>query len=289
MREIRGLVVATPTPFDDDGKIDFGYVARHLDFIRQRGADAVVPSGTNGEGPSMTIHERRELIRETVRSGGGMAVVAGTGCACLSDTIELTRSAEQLGADAALVVPPFFFRNASLEGLVEYYSQVLRSTELPIFLYNIPTFSGIEIADELVERLLDFPNLAGVKDSDGVPDRTRRYCDKFPHLSIFYGADHVMAAMQGSGVKGSVSGLANCFPEVISDALKKCEAGRGDESQPRVNELCGIMARYPLFAANKHALTLRGFPPTRVRPPLVDLNDEQKASLERELKEARFP
>lgn len=270
----------------DDDRIDFDYVAKHLDFVRERGANAVVPSGTNGEGASMTMGERRELFRVAVANSGGMAVVAGTGCACLADTIELTRAAEGLGADAALVVPPFYFRNATTEGLVEYYSRVLGSTGLPIFLYNIPAFSGVEITDELLGRLLGFANLAGVKDSAGDAARTRRYCDRFPHLSIFYGADHIMAAMQGSGVKGSVSGLANCFPEVISDALRRCEAGQGDQAQPRVDELCRIIGGYPLFAGNKHALTLRGFPATHVRPPLVDLTEEQKTALEAELRGA---
>ena len=122
MPHLHGLIVATPTPFTEEGKIDFDYVVEHLDFLRERGVDGVVPSGTNGEGPSLSMSERKELIKIVVDNRKDMFVIAGTGCASLLETIELTQYAEAIGADAALVVPPFFFKNAPTSGLVSYYS-----------------------------------------------------------------------------------------------------------------------------------------------------------------------
>jgi len=283
MLDISGLIVATPTPFNDDGKIDFDYVVRHLDFLRERGVDGVVPSGTNGEGASMSLNERKDLASIVAKNKGNLKVVAGTGCASLPDTIELTKAAQQAGADAALVVPPFFFKTNYPDGLYNYYVAVLSATDLPIFLYNIPQFSAVEITDELVGRLSEFPNLAGVKDSAGNPDRTRRYIDRFSNLAIFYGADRVIEAMAGSGARGNVSGLANAFPELISSAMNFREKRQGSAMQAKVNALADIFDKYPLFAANKYALELRGFPSVHVRPPLLDLTNEQKMQLEKEL------
>ena len=284
MTEVKGLIVAIPTPFDSESAIDFDYVAKHLDFIGKRGANGAVPCGTNGEGSSMTMQERKEMFRVAVENKGDLAVVAGTGCPSLQETIELTKAAEKVGADAALVVPPYFFKNPSVDGLYNYYAAVLKSTDLPIFLYNIPSCSAIEIQDELVERLLEFPNLIGVKDSAGDAERTLRYIKKFPGLRIFYGADRIIEAMAGSGIYGSVSGVANAFPELISEAMKMCEMGQGSEMQARVTRLTYIYDKYPLFAANKTTLKLRGFPYTHVRPPLVDLTPEQEKALAEELR-----
>lgn len=273
---LQGLIVATPTPFNSEGKIDFDYVNRHLDFMREKNVNGVVPSGTNGEGCSLSVDERKSLFRAVIANKGDLSVIPGTGCASLPETVELTRAAEEMGADAALVLPPFFFKSPSVEGLYDYYSTVLQSTSLPILLYNIPQYSGIEITDELVERLLHFPNLLGIKDSSCDLFRTLKYRAHFPHLKIFVGADIMIEPTANAGVAGILSGIANAFPELIAEAIRECAAGRGHEIQTKVNRVAEIFAAYPIFSANKYALMLRGFPPTGVRPPLVDLSDEQK-------------
>lgn len=279
MANLEGLIVATPTPFDESAGIDFDYVVRHLDYLRERGVDGVVPSGTNGEGSSMSSEERRELMRVVLEYKGGMFVIPGTGCASVPETIELTRAAERLGADAALVTPPFFFKNVAVEGVYNFYAAVLRSTDLPILLYNIPHLSGVEIADEVVERLMEFPNLLGIKDSSCDLFRTMRYRAHFPGLSIYVGADVLIESTARIGVAGVLSGIANVFPELIHETMRLCAAGHGREMQAKVVRVAEVFARYPLFASNKYALTFKGFPPTLVRPPLVDLSEEQKSAL----------
>lgn len=278
------LIAATPTPFDDNDRIDFAYVEKHLQFLAERGVSGVVPSGTNGEAASMTLGERLSLFEAAVKSKGELQIVAGTGSACLADTIELTRSAERIGTDAAMVVPPFYFKHPTLEGLADYFSAVLSSTDLPIFLYNIPFLSGIEVTDELVERLAEFPNLIGIKDSSGDRERTKRYIAKFPHLQIFPGDDRAIEAMSQSDCTGFVTGTANAFPELVSQTIAECERGTGHQLQERLTKLTRIFDTYPLFAVNKCCLHLRGFPRTHVRPPLVDMTNEQLVQLESDLK-----
>ena len=284
MRPTAGLVVALPTPFEADGRIDFDYVVRHLDYVREHGADGVLPCGTNGEGPSMSLDERKQIFRITIDNSRGMAVVAGTGCASSVETIQLTRDAEQLGADAAMVAPPFFFKNISTEGLYNYYAAVLRSTRIPIFLYNIPQMTAVEITDELVQRLLEFADLAGIKDSSGDADRTRRYIEKFPSLKIFSGDDRNIEAAARFGVTNYVSGIANALPELIRQTLDACADGGGAQIQAKTTRVVELIGKYPLYAANKCVLALRGFPYAHVRPPLVDLTPPQRAALETDLR-----
>lgn len=284
MSSKKRLIAATPTPFDDNDRIDFAYVEKHLQFLAERGVSGAVPSGTNGEAASMTLSEQVSLFEAAVKSKGNLEIVAGTGSTCLADTIQLTQSAERIGADAAMVIAPFFFKRPTLEGLVNYYSAVLSSTDLPIFLYNIPFFSAIEVSDELVERLVGFPNLTGIKDSGGDPERTRRYIAKFPRLRIFPGDDRAIEEMSGDGCAGFVTGTANAFPELVSRTIAECERGTGSQLQAKLTKLTHIFDGYPLFAVNKCCLHLRGFPMTHVRPPLVDLTIEQLAQLESDLK-----
>lgn len=286
MARIEGLIVATPTPFGEDGRIDFDYVREHLDFLSTRGVDGVTPGGTNGEGPSLSLAERKELFRTVIEHKGDMFVIAGTGCSSLPETIELTQYAERVGADAALVVPPFFFKDVSLRGLVIYYSEVLRSTSLPVLLYNIPQFSAVEIVTDLVDCLSDFPNLLGIKDSTGDLGKVEAYCTRFPQLSVYVGADTLLEKTASLRVSGVISGLANAFPELIRETMERSAKGMGAPMQQKVDRLTDIFSRYPIFASNKYALALRGLRETYVRPPLVDLTEDEKRSLQAELRQA---
>lgn len=283
MADIKGLMVATPTPFRADGSVDFDWIGRHLAFLRERGADGVVVCGTNGEGQSMSLEERKAVFEVVAASRGSLSFVAGTGCAALPETIELTQAARRARADAVMIIPPFLFKRVSADGLYNYYASILRAVDIPVFLYNIPQVSAIEISDGLVERLLEFPNLIGIKDSAGDADRTRRYCENFPTLDVFYGDDALIRPLSDVA-KGGISGIANCLPELVSEAMRACAAGDGAAEQERVNTVARIFERYPVFAANKVVLSLRGFELTHVRPPLVDLSDEQRSSLERDLR-----
>jgi len=280
-----GLVTAVLTPFDSGGRIDFDYIARHLEFLCNRGVNGVVVSGTNGESPSMSFSERKELLRFAVENKQGLHVIAGTGCPSLPETIELTRAAQAAGADAALVVPPFFFKDVSVDGLARYYAGLLAAVDLPVILYNIPSCSGVPIIDKLVQRLLGISGFAGIKDTSGDPQRTESFCASFPELVVYNGTDSLINATINSGVKGTISGIANAFPELISNTIKECAAGGGAELQERVNALGDIYFHYPLFATNKYALHLQGFPLSHVRPPLVDLSPDQMRSFEAALRQ----
>jgi 4-hydroxy-tetrahydrodipicolinate synthase len=283
--DFRGAFTATLTPFDERGEVDFDYIRRHLRYQEENGIDGAVPSGTNGEGPSLSLDERKRIVEFVIQNKGGMLVIAGTGCANLPETMELTSFAAEVGADAALIVPPYFYKNVAGHGLADYYRRVLDLAPIPVLLYNIPSLTGVEITDELLHALADRPNLAGVKDTSGDIARTKAYVASFPNLAILNGSDWLIQESL-VGAAGTISGLSNVFPRLISAIYDDFRAGKDvSAAQQRVNSLKDIVAKYPPFAGNKHALTLYGFPLTHVRPPLVDLSKDERRRMQAELRQ----
>ena len=214
-----GVLAPTVTPFVNQSlEIDFRWVAEHLELLRERGLDGVVPSGTNGEGPSMSLDERRKLIDVCLENKGDMLVVPGTGCASLKDTIALTKHALVSGADSVLVLPPFYFKNPPLNGLLAYFRTLCDEAVPPgkgIILYNIPQISAVAITHDLLDGLLKtHPECVwGVKDSSGDPDSLRAFVSGYPSLRIFAGSDRLARLAYDLGAAGTISALANIVPE----------------------------------------------------------------------------
>jgi 4-hydroxy-tetrahydrodipicolinate synthase len=278
------------TPLSEGGaRLRLDIIPQHLSYLEHRGADGVLALGTNGEGPSLSLEERRDVIDAVITHRGRMRVIAGTGCAALPDTIALTRYAIERGADAVMVVPPFYFKDVADDGLLAYYDALLRALppERKLLLYNIPSVSGIEITEPLVDALLErFPErLLGLKDTSGDAGRTRRYVERNPQLAIYNGSDENLAQAIDAGVVGSISAVANVFPDLLAWVYRAHESG-GDVAgaQADLTRVKEILFRYPSHGAVKRALQLvAGLPLTYVRPPLRDLTPDEAASLEREL------
>ena len=283
------IVPAAITPLSEGGaRLMLDFVPQHLTYLEHRGADGVLTLGTNGEGVSLSLAERKELIDAVIVHRGRLSIFAGTGCAALPDTIELSRYAIERGADAVLVVPPFFFKDVPVEGLTAYYAAVLDAlpAERKVILYNIPGTSAVEISDELVDALLErhAGRLLGIKDTSGDIDRTRRYIERYPQLAIYNGNDGNLKEAVAAGVAGAISASANIFPDLVAWVFRAHETG-GDvaAAQAEVDRVCELFARYPQHAAIKRLLQLvAGLPQTYVRPPLRELSAEEAVGLERE-------
>ena len=278
MSKIKGVIVATVTPFTEEGeKVDLDWIPEHLEYLRKNGADAVLITGTNGEGPSLSLAERRSVIDTVLENRGDLGVMAGTGCSALPETVELSRYALGQGADAVLVVPPFYFKGLSDEGLIEYYSAVFSSlpSDGKVALYNIPKLSGVEITNPVIEALLErYPSkLLGVKDTSGSIDQTRHFIDRFPELSIFSGTDLYVEQAALSGAKGNVSASANVFPHILKSIFYSVKDGKSATStQDRLSEIRKTLDKYPSHSAIKHALShFAGLPLRFARPPLRNL------------------
>jgi 4-hydroxy-tetrahydrodipicolinate synthase len=281
MRGLQGVFTAIVTPFHADGTLNLDALPGFLEFQSRMGINGIVVSGTNGEGVSLSVEERKSLLEFALKNRGELLVIAGTGAASVTDAIELTRHAESAGADAALILPPFFFKNPSAQGVAAYFRQILDATSsIPFLLYSIPQFSAVAITDEVIALLADQTRVIGLKDSAGRWDRTEELMTKHSELLIFPGSDDLMAKSFQAGARGAISGTANAFPELVSGIYRAHQSG-GDPyaAQTRLDEARKIMMDYPIIAVSKSILAHRGVERMWVRPPLVDLTSIQEREL----------
>ena len=292
-----GLIAAQVTPFTEDGReVDLDWVGPHVDWMRGFGITGVLALGTNGEGPSVGLEERRALIaaaKEACRGiGGGLDLFAGATCVSLPDTIRAANDALDAGAGAVALLPPYFFKDVDARGMADWFAAVIDSlpAEGRVVLYNMPAHAKIEIADEVVRALLGrFPDqLIGIKDSSGDAERTKRYLDLVPDsgpgsdFRVMAGSDRAHAALYGAGCVGGVSGLANAVPALVKTIqFAHREGGKPERPQAQLNELHAILDRFPRIGALKQLIAFTsGLPLAHARPPYRDLTGAETAALE---------
>jgi 4-hydroxy-tetrahydrodipicolinate synthase len=293
MASLAGAFPAIVTPFTRGGRqVDFDWIGGHLAYLRRRGADGVLALGTNGEGPSLSLVERRLVVDAVLRQrpDPGLAVMVGSGCAALPETVELSNYALERGADGLLIVPPFYFKNISDEGLLAYYESVL--AELPagarVFLYNIPQISGVPITHPVLDGLLhSFPDrLAGLKDTSGKLPILQAYLESYPSLSVFTGSDGLAAEGCRLGAVGCISAVANVFPDLMAAPATARSQQEREAAQAAIDRVRALVHDYPTPSVLKHLLRIVArLPQTYVRPPLRDLTPEEAAELERRTRE----
>jgi 4-hydroxy-tetrahydrodipicolinate synthase len=274
------LFVASLTPFrPTDGAVDHAWIAGHLRWLAAHGADGVVPCGTTGEGPSLGLAERKAVIETVLAHRGGLRVIAGTGCVALGETIEATRHALALGADAALVIPPYYFKAITTDGLLAYYRAVCDA--LPaggqIMLYHIPPVSQIAITTELIDGLLDsHPGaVMGLKDSGGDAAHTAMLTARYPQLRIYTGGAPLLARALRDGAAGGIFALANAFAPELRAIIAAHDAGADSDVPQRavvaINEALKPLGAVPALKALVPVIA--GLPATTPRPPLLPLPD----------------
>ncbi|MBM3471598.1 MAG: 4-hydroxy-tetrahydrodipicolinate synthase [Armatimonadetes bacterium] len=226
-----GEVLLPPvTPFDSSGAVDFAALDRLLAWLLDRGmCDSLFIGGTTGEFHALSLEERVAIF-ERVRTFAGASVplIAGTGAATTRDAVFLTREAERLGYDAAAVILPYYSRPTQDE-IYQHFVAVARATALPVILYNIPLFTGVNLMPETLARLADLPNVAGVKDQAGAnPVQASDYLRVAPHLAVYCGDDAMILQVLAQGGVGCVSGGAHVLGRLIKEMIRKFKAGDVD-------------------------------------------------------------
>jgi len=288
---VHGLWCAMLTPLDTAGGVDHGMLVAHAKSLLARGVDGVAPFGTTGEGQSFSVAEREAGI-DALLAGGipGDRLVAATGCAALPETIALTRHGVRAGCAACLVLPPFFWKDATDEGLFAWYAQVIEAVgdpRLRIYLYHIPQVSGTPLSVDLIARLAAaFPGvIAGVKDSAGNWANTEGLLARVPQLAILVGHEpHLPRLLRGGGA-GTICGVANVFPALVR-ALFSPDVTPADEQ--RIVTFIEIAFRQPFLAGFKAVLAeqTRNAAWRAVRAPLLPLPVDSRRSLLAALREA---
>ncbi|HEX2722536.1 MAG TPA: dihydrodipicolinate synthase family protein [Gemmatimonadaceae bacterium] len=294
---ITGVLAPVVTPFNSDLSPNADRLATQCRWLVSNDVGLAV-FGTNSEANSLSTEEKIALLDALVTSGiDPQRMMPGTGCCALTDSIRLTTHATKLGCAGVLMLPPFYYKGVSDDGLFRNFSEVIQrvgDSRLRIYLYNIPPVSQVAISIRLIERLLTaYPRIvAGVKDSSGDWENTLSYLEHFSTegFDVFPGAEtFLLKGLRHAGV-GCISATANVNPAPIAQLFATWQSSDADARQAKLNEIRSIFAGYPMIPALKAAVaSFSGIPEwNTVRPPLVELSAAQNASLMTELAAAGF-
>jgi 4-hydroxy-tetrahydrodipicolinate synthase len=288
--KLEGIFVPNVTPFDRQGGIDADALGRLVDFWLGRGVSGLVVNASTGEGPLLSRQEQGKLLELMLdRAGGKVKVIAGTGAVGTRGTIELTMDARDRGAEAALVVTPYFFKPSD-EELFHHYSHLLASVDMPVVLYNVPKFTGYSIAPRVIERIArEHDNLAGVKDSSSDPglmaEIIRLVGDR---VSVLSGSGDMILPNLALGGKGAIVAIANVIPGTCVDIYDAFVSGDLRESgglQMKASYVNKVLIRdHSQIAALKYALSLRGLDAGIPRRPLMPLPQKEERDVSEALK-----
>ena len=283
-----GTYTALVTPFKND-RVDEAAFARLIEGQIAGGVNGIVPVGTTGESPTLTHEEHIRVIELAVKTAAGRCkVIGGTGSNSTAEAVDMTREAERVGCDAALLVAPYY-NKPSQEGLVRHFTKIAEATALPLILYSIPGRCGIEIAVETVARLAKAcANIVAIKEAGGSVERVSALRAALPEaFDILSGDDSLTLPFISAGAKGVISVASNIVPKVVTDLVRAALAGNFYEAR-RLHfhwySLFKDLFIEPNPVPAKHALALRGEMSADVRLPLCEMSDANRAKLEATLR-----
>jgi dihydrodipicolinate synthase/N-acetylneuraminate lyase len=279
---IEGPIVAAVTHFKKRGGICYEAVLAYLDFLTKKGVTNIIVNGTTGEFASLTFRERKSML-EFCRAHFKGTIVNHVSACSIKDVAGLLRHSEKF-ADAALLLPPFYYADAPMPGIIEFFEEVLKACNMPLFLYNFPCHCGIKIEPQMLAELVSKHEcIAGIKDSSGDIRNALDYKSVDPDLQVFVGSDKAVLEVLENGLDGSVTGGGNPIPECLV-GIHAC-AKRGDRAQAqRLQNIFNLWTDFRRsissneISAAKAGLHARmnGFP-IWTRPPLLH---ETKQNLE---------
>lgn len=286
----RGSMVALVTPMREDGSLDFDSLRQLVEFHVANGTRGIVAVGTTGESATLDENEHCEVIRRVVEMARGrVPVIGGTGANSTREAITLTRCAMEAGADACLLVTPYY-NKPTQEGLYQHHRVVADAVAIPQILYNVPGRTACDLLPETVERLSHIPNIVGIKEATGDIGRARRLIESCgERLDVFSGDDATARELMLAGAKGVISVTANVAPRAMADM---CEAAlRGDRQEAeRIDASLAALHRDLFIESNpipvKWALYEMGLIPPGIRLPLTVLAEPCRERVRRALESA---
>lgn len=284
------VITAMVTPFRDDYALDLDGAQSLAAWLLENGSDALVVAGSTGEAPTLTHAEKRDLFKAVVEAARGKGkVICGTGTYDTAETIELTQDAEKAGADAALVVTPYYNRPPQ-RGLVAHFSKVADSTGLPIILYNIPSRTACLIELETLLRLAEVDNIVAVKDTTGDFQTAGRIIKESPpDFDLYSGDDWATFLLCCMGAAGVVSVAAHLVGDRIHEMIELIETGDVPSAR-KINDDLMALFRGLFVTSNpiplKVALEIAGRPVGPPRLPLVPATTEERAKVEQAMRDS---
>ncbi len=278
-----GVIAPVLTPFGEDGTPDSERFVEHAQWLLEDGCNALAPFGTTSEANSIGLDERMELLEDLVDAGvEPTLLMPGTGTCSVADTVMLTQHALDLGCGGVLMLPPFYYKGVSDEGLFRYFAEVIEETadeNLSLYLYHIPQVSGVGFSVELVKRLRsEFPEtVVGLKDSSGDWNNMQALLSEVPDLEMFPGSELYFLDGLRNGAAGVISATANITASRLRALFDDFEAEDADKKQTDISALRKAIQSFPMVPVLKavvaHYRNDAGWAP--VRPPMETLSREE--------------
>lgn len=289
---LKGSLVAIVTPMHADGALDLASLRSLIDFHVAQRSDGIVIVGTTGESPTVDFDEHCQLIRTTVEQvAGRIPVIAGTGANCTREAIELTEQAKEAGADACLLVTPYYNKPMQ-EGLYQHFKAIAEAVDIPQILYNVPGRTGCDIANDTVLRLAAVPNIVGIKDATGNIERGTDLLRRAPgDFAIYSGDDASSLALMLLGGHGTISVTANVAPKLMHEMCTAAFTGKLDLARD-INRKLFPLHQKLFIEANpipvKWALAEMGLIQRGIRLPLTPLASQHHDTLRDAMRSAEI-
>lgn len=283
-------MVALVTPMFADGSVDFDSLSKLVEMHIENGTAAIVSMGTTGESATLDMDEHCEVIRRTVEMAAGrIPVIGGTGSNSTTEAIELTRCAQQGGADACLLVAPYY-NKPTQQGLYLHHKSIAESVDIPQILYNVPGRTVCDMLPETVARLAEIPNIVGIKEATGSLERMREILSRVPDdFDLYSGDDATGVEFMLQGGHGVISVTNNVAPKAMAAVCEAALAGDREKAVELNRPLEGLH-RNLFLEANpipvKWALNAMGLIPEGIRLPLTPLSKEFHEPLRNALRDA---
>ncbi|ONG46839.1 dihydrodipicolinate synthase family protein [Pseudoroseomonas deserti] len=291
LRGPSGVFSAALTPLDAQLNPDHAAFAEHAKWLLAEGCDGIAMLGTTGEANSFSVAERQALLEATVAAGvAPEKLLPGTGVAAFTETVALTKHALSCGVTTVVMLPPFYYKGVSDDGVFAAYSEILQrigDSRLRVVLYHIPQMSAVPISHAVIERLLAaFPEtIVGIKDSAGELANMEAMVEKFPGFSVLAGADPLLLPLRRKGGAGCITATSNLVARdlafVYAHADDAAKAAEVDAAQARIVAARNKASKYPQMASLKAMTAHRTGQASwmRLRPPLLPLTEAQAQEL----------
>jgi 4-hydroxy-tetrahydrodipicolinate synthase len=288
---MRGVYAPILTAVHDDGSPDLPRWIDHAHWLMANGCHGLAPFGTTSEATSFSVDERTSMLEVLVEAGLPAAqMIVGVGCSAIPDTARLTAHAVALGAGGVLMLPPFYYKDVTDEGIFRSVAEVIEQVaddRLRVYLYHIPPIAQVGFSLDLIGRLISmYPQtVVGIKDSSGNDENLDGILGRFFGFGTFAGSERLLLKTLRGGGAGTITAMANIIPADIRRLYDRWRTPEADQIQADVNALRDAMKGFPLIPALKRVVAdLRQDPEwIHVRPPLVALNHEQAETLRRRL------
>lgn len=286
----KGSMVAIVTPMHEDGSLDYSSLENLIEFHIENKTDVIISVGTTGESATLDFDEHSKVIKSTLEIvNKRIPVIAGSGANSTSEALHLTQRSKDLGADACLLVTPYY-NKPTQKGLYAHYKKIADEVSIPQILYNVPGRTSVDMLPETVESLSTHPNIVGIKEASGNLDRSREILDRCSeNISIFTGDDKTSARDILMGFKGNISVTANVVPLAMHNMCRLAAEGNKEEAE-KINTTVDVLHDNLFIESNpipvKWALSRMGLIKKGIRLPLTWMNEIYESKLEQSLIDA---